>query len=67
MTPLQLRLVNLVRMGLTDRNMTQSELAVAVGVSDKHVCALLQGKATGSLPLWDKMLRHLEIPVSELV
>lgn len=67
MTRLQLRLVNLVRNGLSDRAMTQSELAVAVGISDKHMYMLLSGQATGSLTVWDKMLWHLMIPVKELV
>lgn len=67
MTRLQLRLVNLVRNGLSDRAMTQSELAVAVGISDKHMCQLLSGQAVGSLVVWDKMLWHLMIPVKELV
>jgi DNA-binding XRE family transcriptional regulator len=67
MTELQLRLVNLIRQGLADANMTQSELAVAIGISDKHMAQLLVGNAAGSLRVWNAMLRELKIPVTELV
>jgi DNA-binding XRE family transcriptional regulator len=67
MTELQLRLINLVRNGLNDARMTQSELAVAVGISDRHICRLLSGADTGSIRVWNDMLRHLKIPVTELV
>lgn len=67
MTELQLRLVNLVRNGLAEASMTQSELAMAIGISDKHMAQMLCGNATGSLKVWNAMLRQLKIPVTELV
>jgi transcriptional regulator with XRE-family HTH domain len=67
MTELQLRLINLVRNGLSDAGMTQSELAVAIGISDKHMAQMLCGHATGSIRVWNNMLRYLKIPVTELV
>jgi len=41
--------------------MTQSELAVAVGISDKHLSYLLTGRAAGSIRVWDKILRELGV------
>jgi DNA-binding XRE family transcriptional regulator len=61
---LQLHLIALVRTALENRGMTQSELAVAVGISDKHMNMMLMGHVGGSLTVWDKMLWHLMIPVS---
>lgn len=67
MTELQLRLINLVRNGLNEANMTQSELAVAIGITDKHMSQLLSGNEAGSLRVWNAMLRQLKILVTELI
>jgi predicted XRE-type DNA-binding protein len=54
-------LISEIRAELCRRDMTQSELAVLVGITDKHMSQLLTGRAVGALPLWSALLTALGI------
>jgi transcriptional regulator with XRE-family HTH domain len=60
-TLLQVHLINLVRNAMDARNTTQSEVAIAVGMSDTYLSHMMNGESSGSLTTWDKLLRHFKI------
>lgn len=49
-----------VREGLKHRGMTQSECAGEIDISAKHLSNVLNGKASGSLELWQRLLMVAE-------
>jgi len=61
MTRLQLWLITLTRDGMTQRGMSQRDLARVLGISEKHVSELLNGKSQGTLDLWSLVLVSLGV------
>ena len=49
------------------RGLTQSALAAMVGVAQNHLSDVENGKRSGSVQLWLKLSRALEVPVDALV
>jgi transcriptional regulator with XRE-family HTH domain len=47
----------LVREGLDRRKWTQFQLARTVGLSEKHLSQLLNGRTAGSVAVWDRLLK----------
>lgn len=56
MTTLHSILAKAVKKSLVETEMTQKSLAAKVGISEKHLSLMLNGKATGSLEVWDSLL-----------
>lgn len=52
MTRLQLLLIQRLLEALQRREMTQADLARAVGVSQKHLSQMIHGRADGSFQMW---------------
>jgi putative transcriptional regulator len=50
----------------TARNVTQEELALAVGVSRQTIISVEKGKYTPSVSLAIKIAKHFKVPVEEL-
>jgi predicted transcriptional regulator len=44
---------------LTDRFLSQADLARATGLSTKHVSRLLTGKVAGTFDVWERILTSL--------
>lgn len=67
MTRLQLWLITLTRDGMTQRGMSQRDLARVLGISEKHVSELLNGKSQGTLDLWSLVLVSLGVSLGQPV
>lgn len=52
MTRLQLLLIQRLLEALQRREMTQADLARAVGVSQKHLSQMIHARADGSFQMW---------------
>lgn len=50
-------LSRIVRSGLNDIGVSQAALARELGVSEKHISLVLNGRAAAKVETWDKMLR----------
>lgn len=50
----------------TEKNLTQEELAAAVGVSRQTIIAIEKGNYTPSLLLAMQLAKHFKIPVEQL-
>lgn len=59
MNELQKILVETVREEMRERNMSQATLATLAGISQKHLSQMLAGKASGSLDVWNTLLKIL--------
>lgn len=60
---LQLELARRVREGAAFYGMSQRALAEEVGISQKHLSQMLNGRAKGSLSLWSRLLGALDDPL----
>jgi transcriptional regulator with XRE-family HTH domain len=63
---LQAGLATVVRSALSEDGATQSDLARHLGVSQKHVSRLLNGRDEGSLSQWSRMLDLCGVDVVDL-
>ena len=60
---IQQSFIDRVKYKLEWHSMTQSELAVKIGVSDKHVSMLLSGRSQGTLNIWSNIFDVLNIDI----
>jgi transcriptional regulator with XRE-family HTH domain len=49
-----------VRARMEELTIRQRDLAMVVGISEKHLSQMLTGRSQGSLAMWDKLLEALE-------
>lgn len=56
-------LAPLIRATLRAKRLTQTAMAEHLGISQKHVSLVLQGKAGLSMDLLFRMLEYLQLPV----
>lgn len=59
-TPLQRALSDIVRERLTASAMTQADAAAFVGVSEKHLSRILNGRDEGTLTMWQRLLDFVD-------
>lgn len=60
---IQRMLVGAVRDRLRELDVTQEWLAETIGITPKHMSQMMQGKASGSFAVWQKIMDALEIEV----
>jgi plasmid maintenance system antidote protein VapI len=48
-----------LRRQMEEAHVRQRDLALAVGISEKHLSQMLTGRAQGSLVMWDKLFDGL--------
>jgi plasmid maintenance system antidote protein VapI len=60
-TELQAWLTDTVRAGMLRKGWTQAETAAVVHCTEKHLSAILTGRAAGSIALWDTLLQALDL------
>jgi hypothetical protein len=65
-TRLQVCLIKLVTDGLLNREVPEADLAAAAGISPELLSMMLDGRVTGTIVVWDKLLWHLMIPATEV-
>ncbi len=49
------------------RGLTQSQLAIEIGIAQNYLSDLENGKRTGDVTLWMRLARVLDLPVEELI
>lgn len=57
---------NLLKESRTARNITQEDLAAAIGVSRQTIISIEKGKYTPSVSLAIKIAKFFKVPVEEL-
>lgn len=48
-----------LRRQMKKAHVRQRDLALAVGISEKHLSQMLTGRVQGSLAMWDKLFEEL--------
>jgi len=48
-----------LRRQMKEAHVRQRDLALAVGISEKHLSQMLTGRTQGSLAMWDKLFAEL--------
>jgi transcriptional regulator with XRE-family HTH domain len=59
---LQGELIEKVDDGMHTRGWTQKQLAAKVGISEKHLSQMLNGRVMGTLVIWDRLLILVDEP-----
>ena len=60
---LQAMMADLVRGGLYRKHWNQADLAMAAGISRKHLSCMLSGRSQGSLEVWERLLEVVDCPL----
>lgn len=58
---LQVFLSEMVRAGLKAKGWPQARLALEVGITQKHLAAILNGRQRGDLRVWDALLHAVDL------